>query len=63
MYGVTGSVGYELPRVALNLGVSYSFGSASSTVTHETALGRTFSLAVDQSRRYLFMSIGGAFRF
>ncbi len=63
MYGVSASVGYEVDHVALNLGASYSFGSSKSTVSYETALGRAVSQEVEQSRSYLFITIGGAFRF
>jgi len=63
MYGVSGSVGYEINRVALNLGVSYSFGSKDTTRTYETVLGKTFSYDLHHDRSYLFILVGGAFRF
>ena len=63
MYGVSGSVGYELNRVALNFGASYSFGSNDTTRTFQTALGNVVSYELSQDRSYLFISIGGSFRF
>ena len=63
MYGVSASVGYELDRVALNLGASYSFGGRDSTRTVQTALGNTFTYDLRQDRSYLFILIGGSFRY
>lgn len=58
MFGVSGSVGFELEQVALNLGCSYSTGSSSSQVSGANSSGQ-----VDLGRSYLLVAIGGAFRF
>jgi len=54
LYGVTGSVGYEIDRATLTLGLSYNYGSRQS---------ETSGLALDVSRSFLFVVLGGSFRF
>ena len=59
MFGVSGSVGFELYNVALNLGCSYSVGSDTRTIPDDSG----GSYEAEFSRSYLLVSIGGAFRF
>lgn len=58
LFGVSGSVGFELYNVALNLGLSYSTGSRTVTVKE----GST-EVQVELGRSFMLVSIGGAFRF
>jgi long-chain fatty acid transport protein len=55
LYGLAASVGYEIDRASLNLGVSYSLGSRS------VPLAGGAELTTDRS--YLFVALGGSFRF
>jgi long-chain fatty acid transport protein len=54
LYGVAGSVGYEVDKATLTLGLSYNYGSRQS---------ETSGLALDVSRSFLFVVLGGSFRF
>lgn len=63
MYGVSGSVGYETDHVGLNLGVTYSYGKTTLTETVEGSRGMSFSYDVTYARSFLYISIGGVFRF
>jgi hypothetical protein len=55
LYGFSGSVGYEIEKATLNLGWSYCLGWRTQTTDAGYDL-RTF-------RSYLFISLGGSFRF
>lgn len=55
MYGVAGSVGWEVEKATLTVGASYSFGSRSDPVGPQ--------LELDSRRSFLFIALGGSFRF
>ncbi len=55
LYGVSGSVGWETRRTTLTVGVSYCVGS----ITEDVGSG----LTQETTRSYLFIALGGSFRF
>ena len=55
LYGLSGSVGWETPRSTLTIGISYCRGS----ITEDLGSG----LTQETTRSYLFVALGGSFRF
>ena len=53
--GLTTSIGYEIERATLTLALSYNAGSKSTRLDND--------LAVKLRRSFLFLSLGGSFRF
>jgi hypothetical protein len=55
LYGFAGSIGYETEKATLNLGCTYSFG-ARTTITAQ-------DVSLETRRSFLFLALGGSFRF